>query len=214
MKIKYAVLLLAAAAMTAQPAAAEILFHDVPYYAQGKDSPWADMKIGRKSEATMRTHGCALSCMSMVISYFEKTDFDPAAMNRWLKRHKGYEDAWNGDIYLGEISLRWPALSDFGSGWVYTRFNWSAGPADTLLIRYYLGHGVPVIAEVEYRDAPHYIVLTGWKAETGFEMNDPEFPGTNRFDSVYNASDGWGSGPERNINGIRVIYPAGHEFTE
>lgn len=65
----------------------------------------------------------------------------------------------------------------------------------------------PVISEVLYRGAPHYVVLTGYD-QNGFLMNDPEFPDEHRFDNVYNISDKWGSGPSRNIYGIRVLYPA------
>lgn len=180
---------------------------DVPYYVQGKDSPWADEKLGNKSQLTIRTHGCALTCISMVTSHFSKKKLTPSKMNKWLKKHDGFQDAWNDDQYLGEVSMNWPALAQFRDGWVYTRFDWAVLPADILLIKYYLGQKVPVIAEVVYRNAPHYVVLTGYD-EKGFMMNDPEFPEEHRFEEVYNTDDKWGSGASRNINGIRVLYPA------
>lgn len=180
---------------------------DVPFFTQGKDAPWADEKLGNKSELTIRSHGCALTCISMVVSHFSEDPRTPADMNRWLKSNNGFEDAWEGSAYLGEVSMNWPALSRYAGGYVYTRFDWHVQPADLLLIKYYLSQDIPVITEVKYRNAPHYIVLTGY-IDGEFLMNDPEHPDQNTFSDVYNIDDEWGSGPSRNIYGIRVIYPA------
>ena len=180
---------------------------DVPYYVQGKDSPWADEKLGNKSQVTIRTYGCALTCISMVTSHFSEDKLTPSDMNKWLKRNNGFTDGWSGDTYLGEVNLNWPALAGFTEGWVYTRFDWKVQPADLTLIRYYLDNSIPVIAEVLYKDAPHWVVLTGYN-ENDFLMNDPEFPDEHEFSKAYDISDKWGSGPSRNIYGIRVLYPA------
>ena len=93
--------------------------------------------------------------------YAIRSYYDPSDINKWLKKNGGFEDAWNGNAYLGEVSLNWAALKGFGDGMVYTRFDWNAQPADLLLIRYYLEKQIPVVAEVEYRGLPHYVVLTG-----------------------------------------------------
>lgn len=179
---------------------------DVPYYAQGKETPWADTPLGVDSELTIRTHGCALTCISMVVSYHEDKKLTPPDMNKWLAANNGFEEGWSGGESLGLVVLRWPALAEYGEGWVYTRFNWRARPADLVLIRYYLDHAIPVVAEVTYKSAPHYVVLTGYSAND-FWVNDPEFPDQHSFNSLYNLSDKWGAGPARNINGIRVLYP-------
>jgi len=180
----------------------------VPYYEQGNDAPWADIVLGNRSKVTIRQFGCTLTCVSMVISHFEKERLTPEDMNNWLKSNGGFDDGYDdGDgSYLGEVNLNWPALSGFRKGYVYTRHNWSANPADVVLIRYYLDNNIPLIAEVLLRGAPHYVVLTGYDSE-GFIMNDPEYPGETRFDDIYNIDDRWGSGPSRNIYGIRVLYP-------
>ncbi|MDC7227287.1 MAG: C39 family peptidase [Spirochaetales bacterium] len=179
---------------------------DVPAYIQGKDSSWADDLLGSNSEVTIRTHGCALTSISMVYSYHTGKKLTPPKMNDWLNKNGGFQDAWQNGKYLGRIMMNWPVLTEYGEGWVYTRFDWKARPADLLLIKYYLDMGVPVITEVTYKSAPHYVVLTGYD-ETGFRMNDPEFPEEHSFIAKYNISDSWGSGPARNINGIRVLYP-------
>lgn len=179
---------------------------EVPYYLQGKDSSWADEALGNKSKLTIRTHGCALTSISMIVSYFLEKAVTPSVMNKWLKEHQGYQDGWSGGKYLGEVVLNWPSLTALDGGWVYTRFDWKVQPADLVLIKYYLDRKIPVVAEVVYKSAPHYIVLTGYD-DGGFLMNDPEFPEEHRFSNAYNISDKWGSGPTRNINGIRVIYP-------
>ncbi len=178
----------------------------VPFFTQGKNAPWADLKLGINSDLTIRTHGCALTSISMVISYFSGREITPDDMNNWLKNNNGFEDAYEGDKYLGKVKLHWPSLCSYEKSYVYTRHDWKAGPADTVLIKYYLENSKPVIAEVTYKNAPHYIVLTGYDSE-GFFMNDPEFPEEHRFDKIYNISDSWGSGASRNINGIRVLYP-------
>ena len=188
-------------------AKAQVVNLDVPYYVQGKDSSWADEKLGNKSSVTIRTHGCALTCISMVTSFFSDKDITPSDMNRWLKRNSGFEDGWEGSRYLGEVNLNWPSLTGFEEGMVYTRFDWKVQPADLKLLKYYLDEGIPVITEVSYKNAPHYVVVTGYDQE-GFLMNDPEFPDEHRLNRVYNISDKWGSGPSRNIYGIRVLYPA------
>ena len=181
----------------------------VPYYLQGDDAPWAEEKLGLNSSVTIRTHGCALTAISMVFAYFTGEDTDPSVMNGWLKRNGGFEDDPDRRNYSGRVILNWPALTDYGEGWVYTRFDWRAKPADLLLIDYYLGRGVPVIAEVLYKGAPHYVVLTGRDAARGYSMLDPELPDERWLNEVYAVSDRYGSGPSRNIYGIRVLYPAG-----
>ncbi len=178
----------------------------VPYYTQGKDAPWAEEKLGFGSSATIRTHGCALTAVSMVYSHFENDTLNPSRMNRWLKANSGFEDDPDRNTSLGKVVMNWPALTRYGKGYVYTRFNWRAVPADLILVRYYLDRSIPVIGEVLYRGAPHYVVLTGYD-DDGFLMLDPEFPGEHRFNEVYNISDKYGSGPGRNLNGIRVLYP-------
>jgi hypothetical protein len=180
---------------------------EVPFYTQGKDAPWADEKLGNKSELTIRTHGCALTCISMVVSHYSENPRTPADMNQWLKNNNGFEDAWEGSAYLGEVSMNWPTLASYGQGYVYTRFDWHVQPADLILIQYYLSRKIPVIAEVKYKGAPHYIVLTGFEGDDFF-MNDPEFPDNHLLSEVYHVSDKWGSGAGRNLYGIRVIYPA------
>ncbi|MDC7224144.1 MAG: C39 family peptidase, partial [Spirochaetales bacterium] len=147
---------------------------EVPFYSQGKDSPWAEEMLGNNSEITIRTHGCALTCISMVVSHFNENPRTPSDMNLWLKRNDGYEADWEGGKYQGDTILNWPALSSYGKGYVYTRFNWHAQPADLILVQYYLSRKIPVIAEVQYKGAPHYIVLTGFDG-TDYFMNDPEF---------------------------------------
>ncbi len=186
---------------------AQAVSFQVPYFEQGKDSVWADELLGNNSTVTIRTFGCALTCISMVTSHFSDDEYTPSSMNKWLQKNEGFQDGWEGELYLGEVNLNWPALGRLESGYVYTRHDWKMQAADLVLIRYYLDKKIPVIAEVLYRGAPHYVVLNGYDSE-GFFMNDPEFPDRHRMEEVYNISDKWGSGPSRNIYGIRVLYPA------
>lgn len=181
---------------------------DIPYYEQGHSAPWTEVIMGNKSKLTIGQSGCALTCVSMIVSGFEGDRWTPEGMNDWLKSHGGFHDGWDdGDgSYLGEVNLNWPALASFGKGYVYTRHDWAVMPADLVLIRYYLDRKVPVIAEVFLRGAPHYVVLTGYEGNVFF-MNDPEFPDEHRFGEIYKLADKWGSGPSRNIYGIRVLYP-------
>jgi hypothetical protein len=197
-------------AVYAQGRAAEDVVIDVPYYTQGKEAPWADEKLGLRSGVTIRTHGCALTCIAMVYSHFTGEDINPSVMNNWLKNNKGFGDDPDKSDYSGQVVLNWPALARYGDGWVYTRFNWRALPADLLLVKYYLGRGIPVIAEVIYNGAPHYVVLTGY-GEQGFTMHDPEQPGEHVFNEVYKIHDHHGSGPARNIYGIRVLYSKSYQ---
>ena len=179
----------------------------IPFYEQGHEAPWAEELLGNKSSLTIGTHGCALTCISMITSFFSDDSLTPSYLNQWLKKNNGFHDGWMGSLYLGEVNLNWPALSGFGPGYVYTRHDWKVQPADLILIKYYLDRGKPVIGEVLYKGAPHYVVLTGYDQD-GFTMNDPEFPEEHHLNNIYNISDRWGSGPSRNIYGIRILYPA------
>ncbi|MDC7127279.1 MAG: C39 family peptidase [Spirochaetales bacterium] len=179
----------------------------VPLYDQGKDSEWADEKLGSKSDLTIKSHGCALTCISMVLSYFYNEKITPPKTNKWLKKHDGFDDGWSNGKYLGKVNIKWPSLSQYQKGMVYSRFDWNANPADTFLIRYYLEKKIPIIAEVIRNGASHYIVITGWNDKQGFMMNDPAMPEETVFNNYYNVKDKWGEGPGRNIYGIRVIYP-------
>jgi Peptidase_C39 like family len=203
------ILILVLSAAAGSPLAARDLSIGVPYYSQGKDAPWAEETLGLRSSVTIRTHGCALTAISMVFSHFTGEEITPPVMNRWLKRNDGFEDDPDLADFSGQVIINWPALTAYGSGWVYTRFDWRAKPADILLIEYYLEHGIPVIAEVLYKGAPHYVVLTGYD-ENGFTMHDPQLPEEHHLDSVYTISDKWGSGASRNILGVRVLYPEGY----
>lgn len=179
-------------------------YFEVPYYQQGGEAPWADDKLGNKSELTIRTHGCALTAISMVLSY-QLWEIEPGVMNRWLAANGGFVDAWNGNDYLGEVSLFWPALYKFNDSIRYHREDWHSSEADLDIIKDFLDQGIPVIAEVLYRGAPHYVVLCGYNGDN-FIMNDPEQPEWKWFDSHYNINDQYGSGARRNIYGIRVFY--------
>ena len=196
--------------VTAYSLPAEAISIDVPYYAQGNNAPWADETLGIGSTVTIRTHGCALTTIAMVFSHFTGEKITPSAMNRWLKLNEGFEDDPDTSNYSGQVVLNWPSLADFGDGWVYTRFDWRAKPADILLDRVLPGTRNPrhrrgtvpwrtplCGAHRLRRERLHHASILSYLMNTTFDQG-LQYPRPSGVPA-----------PSRNIYGIRVLYPNG-----
>ena len=179
---------------------------DVKWFGQTKDERWGDQNLGTSKTLTIHTHGCALTAAAMVLDYYG-SNTNPSRLNKWLIKNNGFDDGWDDDSgeYLGKVRILWDSvvngMKEISS---YTRVDFKDRPADTDLIRSYLDRDIPVIAEVlRPKGIPHFVVIYGYRDEE-FLIRDPLDKKTRLMSEMYNISDEYGRGPERNIFGIRI----------
>ena len=126
---------------------------NVPLYKQ-YDSRWASVRIGSE---TLKSAGCATTCLAMVQEYRTGTTCTPAMMVRKLSYTSG------GSVY-------WPSGTT-----QYTGSNYLT------VIYQQLAAGNPVIIGAKFSgsNAQHYVVVTGYNGSStslsasGFIVNDP-----------------------------------------
>ena len=158
---------------------------NVPLYSQANPA-WASDTLGT-GIGTIGLHGCAITSTSMVFSYFG-VDVNPKLLNQWLIDNDGYDiDA-----------IIWAKAADFNSDINY--IGWFG--SDTNLIKAEIDSGNPVIANVRLFGENHFVVITGYNADT-FYINDPA-DGTERTlaDSRYDTTSG------QRIYSIRIYHGA------
>lgn len=179
---------------------------DVRWYGQTREERWGEQYLGSSETITLHTHGCALTAASMVLNYYNVRT-NPSKLNKWLLNNDGFDDGWDDDNgeYLGKVRILWDVPSEKLDEIVsYKRIDFKNRPADTDLIRSYLDRRIPLIAEVlRPRGIPHFVVIYGYK-EDKFLIRDPLNRETRYLSDEYHISDEYGSGPERNIFGLRV----------
>ena len=179
---------------------------DVKWFGQTKEERWGSRNLGTSKTLTIHTHGCALTATAMVLDYYGYRT-NPSRLNKWLVEHNGFDDGWDDDSgeYLGKVRILWDSVvSGMEEISSYSRIDFRDRPADTDLIRSYLDRDIPVIAEVlRPKGIPHFVVIYGYNDED-FLIRDPLDKQTRFLNEMYNISDEYGGGPERNIFGIRI----------
>jgi uncharacterized protein YvpB len=153
-----------------------------------QDGKWAGAPLGTSPTETVGSAGCAITAVAMMLRYYGM-DTDPGALNGWLTQNGGY---------AFDAQLIWAAVTTYSGGRVAFSGWW--GP-DLNLITSEMDAGHPVVAEVLLYGNQHFILLTGYTTEGGYEINDPWFGDTQRF------SDRYGD-PATGILSIRTFTPA------
>ena len=93
----------------------------------------------------------------------------------------------------------------------YKRYDYQDREADTELIRSYLDRKIPLIAEVlRPGGIPHFVVIYGYEKDK-FLIRDPLDENTRLLSDQYRISDSFGTGPGRNIFGLRIYEPGAPE---
>lgn len=142
------------------------------------DSRWANVKLGTSTVATLKTDGCLLTDVCMVLNYFGK-ETDPSKLNIDLKKVNGF---YNGalliykavsDIYP-DIQIDWDNFIDCG-----------AIPAPLDKIDAILASRRPVIVKVDYdyktaKVDQHWVTIIG-KAEDGAYIIADPIDGSEQF---------------------------------
>jgi peptidase C39-like protein len=153
-----------------------------------QDGQWAGAPLGTSPTETVGSAGCVITAVTMMLRYYGM-DTDPGALNAWLTHNAGY---------AFDDQLIWAAVTSYSgdrvafSGWL--------GP-DLNVITSELDAGRPVVAEVVLYGNQHFILLTGYMTEAGYEINDPWFGDTQRFVDRY-------GDPATSIVSIRTFMPA------
>ena len=153
-----------------------------------QDGTWSGAPLGTSPTDTIASAGCAITSVAMLLRYYG-VDTDPGALNSWLTVNGGY---------AFDDGLIWNAVTSYtGSRVAFSA--WTG--ADIGLIQSELEAGRPVVAEVSLGGNQHFVLIVGYSAESGFQINDPWFG-----DSV-NFSDRYGD-PATGVVSIRTFMPA------
>lgn len=133
----------------------------VPLYKQWEPS-WADDTIGG-SEEKLRSVGCTVSCVAMLLSYYG-IPVTPKEMNEYLKTNNGYtKQGW----------LIWQKCADYTQGRVLLEY--VGNPAHDRIDKN-LEEKNPVIVKVLLNNRiPHWVLIVG-KEGNEYIINDPLGP--------------------------------------
>ena len=153
-----------------------------------QDGAWAGAPLGTSPTDTVGSSGCAITSVAMMLNFYGVT-VDPGSFNAWLTASGGY---------AFDDELLWGAVDQFTGGRV--RFSAWLGP-DLGVIHNEIDYGRPVVAEVSLNGNQHFVLITGYTAAAGLQINDPW------FGDAVNFSDRYGD-PAAGILSIRTFAPA------
>lgn len=149
-----------------------------------RDEKWASKKLGTSTVNTIGSHGCLLTCATMVCNYFGKNT-DPARLNDEMVRVKGF---YNGSLWVwGKLSEVYP---DILFDWdVYNKGHCADVPAPLDLIDSLLAEKIPVIVKVDFNPGgelnEHWVLIVGKDEAGSYLINDPWTGETYFFQSKY-----------------------------
>lgn len=176
-----------AAALAGPMAASADTIISIPTESQ-QDGAWAGATLGTSPTDTVGSSGCAITSVVMMLNFYG-INTDPGSFNAWLTANGGY---------AFDDALIWAAVDQFTSGRV--RFSGWLGP-DLGIIHNEIDYGRPVVAEVSLNGNQHFVLITGYTAAAGLQINDPW------FGDAVNFSDRYGD-PATGILSIRTFKPA------
>jgi len=94
------------------------------YFKSQRDNVWSSQQLGTCSPETIGSHGCAVTCVSMLLRWESgnASDPDPGELNTWLTNNGGYSSGCliNWDIaanYDGLGGLSWISRTDGINEW-------------------------------------------------------------------------------------------------
>lgn len=154
---------------------------------------WSNDQLGTCSPETIGSHGCAITCTSMVLGFYGNS-LNPRQMNNWLNQNNGYS---------GGCLVKWSTVAGYANNvnWIGS-YNYQTIPADLNKIKDELDAGYPVIAEVRLSGYQHFVVITGYSGTT-YYINDPWYGDSSTINSRYHAN------PATGIYGIRIYHGTG-----
>lgn len=148
---------------------------------------WAGARLGTSPVESIGSAGCAITAVTMMLRYYG-INTDPGAFNGWLTANGGY---------AYDDQLIWDAVTAYSGGRV--AFSGWLGP-DLNAIENELDAMQPVVAEVRLGANQHFVLLTGYTTDGGFQIDDPWFGDSVRFRDRY-------GDPATGIVSIRTFMP-------
>lgn len=141
-----------------------------------QDLRWASIKLGT-SKSTIGSHGCLMTCATMLVRFLLGINITPADMNAWLIANGGYH---NYNLFVWAILNKYDSKISFG-------YRYNGALLDK--IDEQLAKGMPVIVNVDGIPASsaideHWVLIIG-KENGKYIINDPidgvQFPFDNRY---------------------------------
>jgi hypothetical protein len=159
---------------------------NIPVIGQ-QNAAWAGARLGTSPYDSIGSAGCAITAVAMMLRYYG-INTDPGAFNGWLTAYGGYAD---------DDQLIWDAVTTYSGGRV--AFSGWLGP-DLNVMENELDAMQPVVAEVRLGANQHFVLITGYTTQGGFQIDDPWFGDSVRFGDRYGD---WHTG----IVSIRTFMP-------
>lgn len=135
-----------------------------------RDNRWKDQRLGTVNGTTIGSHGCLITCMSMLAQYYGHFIL-PNQMDDWLTVNQGYIQ---GNLYRNDAFSR-----EFIDCSYEKTIYCTNTPAPLNEIDEYLKIGKPVIAMVDFDHDPkngvqtHFILIIGKTDDGHYIANDP-----------------------------------------
>ena len=141
------------------------VFINVPHFSQ-RDKLWSEDKLGTCDKHTIKTAGCAITSVAMILSYNKLENINPKTLNDVLikENNQGYFNGcdvkWYVPIQLSDnLKLKWVYFNEFNLDRVHKELN----------------KGNPVIIgfnKVPFTNLQHWVVIIGYK-NGQYIINDP-----------------------------------------
>lgn len=141
------------------------IYLNVPYFSQ-LDPAWKNVRLGYdySNSATIGSHGCFLTSLSMLYKKWGYSTMTPAVLNGWSylgQAHYAFSTVKNGDLIRLPEALQYGYMSrpyrSITSGQIYNE----------------LAAGRPVVARVSFTNVPsHYLVIYAFNG-TNYLVRDP-----------------------------------------
>jgi hypothetical protein len=155
---------------------------DPPRYSQGRGSPWGDQYYAN-SQAKIADLGCALSCLSIVMTAFGDT-VNPGQLNDWMKQKDktnggfdGLSITWNAMIFHSKgkkIDRTEPVNTE--SSFDLSAFDPHLVKCDLILAKVFNSESVKKLSvedqEKKKKEGNHWVVITG-KDGDSYSIIDP-----------------------------------------
>ncbi len=139
---------------------------EVPHFSQ-QDKLWSDEKLGSCNKHTIKSAGCAITSVTMILSYYNKLiNINPQTLNDKLSE-ANYQGYFNGcDIkwyipiqFTNNLKFKWAYFNEFNIDRVHKELN----------------KGNPIIVgfnKVPFTNLQHWAVIVGYK-DGEYIINDP-----------------------------------------
>jgi hypothetical protein len=156
---------------------------------------WASKRLGLSTPTvTISQKGCALTSVTMLLSYLSNTTVNPQNLNNWLGNNSGYSNVTIDGVDHGQYALNWEKVAQYARNVLNLSlyFNQSVPARNDTLLNKYLSSNFPVVIGV----GGHWVVATCQKVNvSGYGYNytyniaDPGFVSrTNLNNTTYQNS--------------------------